>query len=72
MTNGDMTPSSPEGQESLEQLLADVLKLVDETVAQISDDEVEKQLQRVLDQSGHSGRSTSEPPSPEDSHQDLA
>jgi vacuolar-type H+-ATPase subunit H len=61
-TNGDTAPSQPEAQEPLEQLLGEVLDLVDETVAQITDDLIEERLRRILDQSGHSSRMP-EPPS---------
>ena len=69
-TNGDMIPSRREGQESLEQLFGEVLDLVDKTVAQISDREVENQLRRVLGQSSHGGQARSEQPGPEKPCQD--
>ena len=54
-TNGDMTPRQRDEDEPLEELVGDVLDLVDETVARITDAEVNEHLRKVLNQSGYAG-----------------
>src|SRR5690242_4290817 len=64
-TNDDMSPRHPSDCDTPDRVIGDDLDAVDETVAQITDAEVEEQLRRVLDQSGHAG------PIPEQAWQEL-
>src|SRR5260370_20922818 len=64
-TNGDMFPCTPGDRDTPDRVIRDELDAVDETVAKITDAEVEEQLRRVLDQSGHAG------PIPEQVWQDF-
>jgi NAD dependent epimerase/dehydratase family len=53
-TNDDMTPRQPDENEPLEQI-GDELDLVDETVARITNTEVNEHLRKVLSRSGYGG-----------------
>jgi hypothetical protein len=50
MTANDNTPRQPDEDEPIEELLGDVLDLVDETVARITDAEVDEHLRTALSQ----------------------
>src|SRR4051812_4816271 len=54
--NDAMPPRQPDEEQPLEQLFTDVLGLVDETVAQITDAEVSEHLRKALGQAGFAGR----------------
>ena len=60
-TTGDMPPRQPEDDEPVDQLFGEVFTLVDETVARITDAEVDEHLRRALNQSGHGGQLTDPP-----------
>src|SRR5260370_18716799 len=64
-TNGDMFPCTPGDRDTPDRVIRDELDAVDDTVAKITGAEVEEQLRRVLDQSGHAG------PIPEQVWQDF-
>jgi outer membrane protein OmpA-like peptidoglycan-associated protein len=57
-TNGDMTPRQPDGEEPVEQLFGDVFDLVDETVARITNAEIDEHLRRVLSKKGKNSQPT--------------
>jgi RNA polymerase sigma-70 factor (sigma-E family) len=57
-THDDMTPRQPDENEQLEELFGDALDLVDETVARITDAEVNEYLRKALGQAGYTGRLT--------------
>jgi hypothetical protein len=57
-TNDDMTPRQPDEDEPIEKLFSDTLDHVDETVARITDAEVNEHLRKVLSQSGYTGQLT--------------
>ena len=55
-TNDDMPPRQPDEDEPIEELLGDVLDLVDETVARITDAEVDVHLRKALSRTGNTGQ----------------
>ncbi len=57
-TNDDIPPRQPDEDQPLEQLFGDMFDLVDETVARITDAEVNEHLRKALGQSGYAGQLT--------------
>jgi len=55
-TSDDIPSPQPEDDEPLDQLFAEVGTLVDETVSQITDAEVDEHLRKAFTQPGHSRR----------------
>lgn len=65
MTTQPPTPIGPDGEESLPDLFSDILHLADQVSSQITEDEVETRLCRVLRRPGQRGPAGESPPQKE-------